>query len=584
MAKSEYEFGGWATRNDIVCSDGRVIRQNAFKDNDGAVVPLVWNHQHNDSDNVLGHALLENRPEGVYTYLSFNDTEKGQNARKMVEHGDISSLSIFANKLKSKGNDVIHGMIREVSLVLAGANPGAFIDTALSHGEDSEEEGTIYSGLNIDTEISHSEKEEKPAEAKEKAEEKDKQMAEEKKEKTVQDVVDSMTDEQRKVMYALVGMVAEGKGGKAENEEGDDDMKHNVFDQEDDQDVLMHTEIASALKDGKKYGSLKESFIAHGIEDIDYLYPDAKSLDTPPTFIKRDDSWVAGFMNQVSKSPFSRIKSIFADITEDEARAKGYLKGKLKKDEVFSLLKRTTTPTTIYKKQKIDRDDVIDITDFDVVAWIKSEMNDMLDEEIARACLVGDGRLASDDDKINETNIRPIYNDDDLYTIKSKLTLKSDATDAEKAAALIDQAVRARKTYKGSGKPTCYTTTDVLTEMLLLKDLNGHRIYKSVEELATAMRVKEIVEVEVMEGLKDTNGNEVAMIIVNPADYKLGADKNSEKRMFDDFDIDYNAQKYLMETRRSGALYRPYSAITVTVAAATSSGGSSSGTSGTESN
>ena len=571
MAKSEYEFGGWATRNDIVCSDGRVIRQNAFKDNDGAVVPLVWNHQHNDSDNVLGHALLENRPEGVYTYLSFNDTEKGQNARKMVEHGDISSLSIFANKLKSNGRDVVHGMIREVSLVLAGANPGAFIDTALSHSDDSTEEGTIYSGMNIETGVSHAEKDDKASKEDPKKDpeaddtkninkEKDKKMAE----KTVQDVIDSMTEEQKNVMYALVGMAAEGKG---KDEEGDD-MKHNVFDNEDDQDVLMHSEITSALKDGKKYGSLRESFIAHGIDDIDYLFPDAKNIESTPSFIKRDDSWVDSFMNQVSKSPFSRIKSIFADITEDEARAKGYLKGKQKKDEVFSLLKRTTTPTTIYKKQKLDRDDVIDITDFDVVAWIKSEMKGMLQEEIARACLVGDGRLASDDDKISEQNIRPIYNDDDLYTIKSKLTLKSDASEAEKAAALIDQAVRARKTYKGTGKPTCYTTTDVVTEMLLLKDLNGHRIYKSVDELATAMRVKEIVEVEVMEGLKDADGNSVAMVIVNPADYKVGADKGGETHMFDDFDIDYNAQKYLMETRSSGALFRPYSAITISVATA----------------
>lgn len=571
MAKSEYEFGGWATRNDIVCSDGRVIRQNAFKDNDGVVVPLVWNHQHDDSDNVLGHALLENRPEGVYTYLSFNDTEKGQNARKMVEHGDISSLSIFANKLRSNGRDVVHGQIREVSLVLAGANPGAFIDTALSHSDKSEEEGTIYSGLTIDTEISHAEKDPELEETK-KEEIKEKKMA---KEKTVQDVVDSMTEEQKNVMYAIVGMaVEEAKKGKKipkaddDDDEGDENMKHNVFDNEDDQDVLMHSEIMGALKDGKKYGSLRESFIAHGIDDIEYLFPDAKNVENVPSFIKRDDSWVAGFMNAVSKSPFSRIKSIFADITEDEARAKGYLKGKQKKDEVFSLLKRTTSPTTIYKKQKLDRDDVIDITDFDVVAWIKAEMKGMLNEEIARACLIGDGRISSDDDKINEQNIRPIFNDDDLYTIKSLLTLPASATEAEKASALIDQAVRARKTYKGSGNTTCYTTTDVVTEMLLLKDTNGHRIYKNVEELATAMRCKAIVEVEAMESLKDAAGNTVAMVIVNPADYKLGADKGGEVHMFDDFDIDYNAQKYLMETRASGALVRPYSAITVTVTTA----------------
>ncbi len=571
MAKNEYEFGGWATRNDIVCSDGRVIRQNAFKDNDGVVVPLVWNHQHDDSDNVLGHALLENRPEGVYTYLSFNDTDKGRNARKMVEHGDITSLSIFANKLKSNGNNVIHGQIREVSLVLAGANPGAFIDTALSHSDESEEEGVIYSGLNSVAEISHAETDDEDDEKDDdpvnddKKESKEKKMA---KEKTVQDVIDSMTEEQKNVMYALVGMAAEGKGGKVpqgnDDDEGDD-MKHNVFDNYDEDDTLMHTEIMNAMKDGKKYGSLKESFIAHGIDDIEYLFPDARNVENTPSFIKRDDSWVADFMGAVSKSPFSRIKSIFADITEDEARAKGYLKGKQKKDEVFSLLKRTTTPTTIYKKQKLDRDDVVDITDFDVVAWIKSEMKGMLAEEIARACLVGDGRLSSDDDKINEQNIRPIFNDDDLYTIKSKLTVKAGATEAEKAAALIDQAVRARKTYKGSGNTTCFTTTDVVTEMLLLKDTNGHRLYKNVEELATAMRCKKIVEVEVMEGLKDDNGDSVAMVIVNPADYKLGADKGGETHMFDDFDIDYNAQKYLMETRSSGALVKPYSAITISV-------------------
>lgn len=564
MAKNKYEFGGWATRNDIVCSDGRIIRQNAFKDNDGEVVPLVWNHQHNDSDNVLGHALLENRPEGVYTYLSFNDTEKGQNARKMVEHGDISSLSIFANKLKSHGHDVVHGMIREVSLVLAGANPGAFIDTALSHSDDSEEEGTIYSGMNIESSIAHSEdgteSEDYAKGVKETNKENDKKMAE----KTVQDVIDGMTEEEKNVMYALIGMAAEGK---MENKEGDDDedMKHNVFDNDydnqDEQDALMHSEVMAALKDGKSYGSLKDSFIAHGIDDIEYLFPDARELNKTPEFIKRDTTWVGKVMNSVHKSPFSRLKSTFANITEDEARAKGYLKGNMKKEEVFSLLKRTTQPTTVYKKQKLDRDDVVDITDFDVVAWIKTEMRGMLDEELARAFLLGDGRLASDDDHIDTNCIRPVINDSNLFAIKVPVKVATNATEDDIATEFIKACIKSRKKYKGSGSPSLYTTEDNLTNMLLLTDTTGRDLYDSQEKLSTKLRAKEIITVEPMEGVKYDTDKPLLGVMLNFADYDVGADKGGAVNMFDDFDIDFNQQKYLIETRCSGSLMKPYSAI-----------------------
>ena len=561
-----YDFSGWATKNDILCSDGRTIRKDAFKDNDGKTVPLVWNHSHNDPNNVLGHCVLENRDEGVYTYGTFNDTEQGKNAKSLVEHGDVTALSIWANKLKQNRGDVLHGDIKEVSLVLAGANIGACIDSVIKHGEESEEEAVIYSGEDIV--LAHAD-----TTTKSENKEEDKPMADTK-EKTVKDVFDTLTEEQKNVVYALIGQALESNSDDDNMEhsefEGGNEMKHNVFDQDEmnGNDTLSHAEMEAIIADGKRFGSMKESFLAHaeeyGIKSIDYLFPEPKTLNNPPEFIKRDMGWVSKVMGTVHHTPFSRIKSMFADITEDEARAKGYIKGKLKKEEVFSLLKRTTTPTTVYKKQKMDRDDVVDITDFDVIAWLKSEMRMMLDEEIARAILIGDGRLSSSDDKINETNIRPIVSDDDLYTIKSKVTVAANATGADKAKAFIDQVIRSRKEYKGSGNPTLFTTEDMVTECLLLEDKIGHKLYKTEAELATTMRVKEIVTVEVMEGLKDKNSKEVAGIIVNLADYNVGADKGGSVNMFDDFDIDYNQQKYLIETRCSGALVKPYSAITLT--------------------
>ena len=561
-----YDFSGWATKNDILCSDGRTIRKDAFKDNDGKTVPLVWNHSHNDPNNVLGHCVLENRDEGVYTYGTFNDTEQGKNAKSLVEHGDVTALSIWANKLKQNRGDVLHGDIKEVSLVLAGANIGACIDSVIKHGEESEEEAVIYSGEDIV--LAHAD-----TTTKSESKEEDKTM-DDKKEKTVKDVFDTLTEEQKNVVYALIGQALESNGADDNMEhsesEGGNEMKHNVFEQDEmnGNDTLSHAEMEAIIADGKRFGSMKESFLAHaeeyGIKSIDYLFPEPKTLNNPPEFIKRDMGWVSKVMGTVHHTPFSRIKSMFADITEDEARAKGYIKGKLKKEEVFSLLKRTTTPTTVYKKQKMDRDDVIDITDFDVIAWLKSEMRMMLDEEIARAILIGDGRLSSSDDKINETNIRPIVSDDDLYTIKSKVTVAANATGADKAKAFIDQVIRSRKEYKGSGNPTLFTTEDMVTECLLLEDKIGHKLYKTEAELATTMRVKEIVTVEVMEGLKDKNSKEVAGIVVNLADYNVGADKGGSVNMFDDFDIDYNQQKYLIETRCSGALVKPYSAITLT--------------------
>ena len=552
----KYDFSGWATRNDIKCSDGRTIRKNAFKDNDGQTVPLVWNHSHNDPANVLGHALLENRDQGVYAYCTFNNSELGQTAKELVEHGDVTSLSIYANKLKQNGGDVIHGAIREVSLVLAGANPGAYIDSVMIHGEESDEEAVIFTGENIS--LSHAESEPQPEE---KTEE-EKTMA---KEKTVQDVFNELTEEQKQVVYALIGQALED--AQDEEDEGDYEMKQNVFDNDEmnSGNVLSHSDMMDIISDAKRYGSMKDSFLAHtqnyGIENVDFLFPDPENVNMPPTFIERDMGWVQKVMSGVHHTPFSRIKSMFADITADEARAKGYIKGNLKKEEVFTLLKRTTTPTTIYKKQKMDRDDVVDITDFDVIAWLKKEMRLMLDEEIARAILIGDGRLSSSDDKINETNVRPILTDEDLYTVKANITVASNATGSEKAKAFIDEVIRSRKDYKGSGNPTLFTTEDMVTECLLLEDSMGHKLYKSEAELATTLRVKEIVTVEVMEGVKDKNSHDVAGIIVNLADYNVGADKGGAVNMFDDFDIDYNQQKYLIETRCSGALIKPYSAI-----------------------
>lgn len=586
------DFGGWATRNDLKCSDGRVIRRDAFKHDDGIKVPLVWNHQHNDPRNVLGHAWLENRPEGVYTYGFFNDSESGEIGKILVKHGDICALSIYANQLQQRGCDVLHGEIREVSLVHAGANPGAFIDSMLKHGEDSDDEAIIYTGMPLYLSHSDADKQKDKADDGEKKETSEKKDDPEKKtdsdeEKTVADVINSMTEEQKNVMYAMIGQAMEDKGeSDLESEDNNDDdskggtntMKHNVFDKDDRQkeNVLVHSdgsevsseEISTIFGDIKRYGSLKDSVLAHGIDNVDYLFPDAQTLANTPEFIQRDTGWVKKVMSGVHHTPFSRIKSIFADITEDDARAKGYFKGKLKKEEVFGLLKRTTTPTTVYKKQKMDRDDVVDITDFDVVAWLKSEMRMMLDEELARAYLIGDGRLASSDDKINEQNIRPILKDEELYTIQATVSVQSSATEDDKAREFIRTAIKARKNYKGSGQPTLYTTEDILTDCLLLTDTTGRDLYTDVAQLAKKLRVKEIVTVPVMEGVNGKNGGALMGIIVNLADYNVGADRGGAVNMFDDFDIDYNQQKYLIETRCSGALIKPYSAIALELSTA----------------
>lgn len=572
---SKYDFSGWATKNDLQCSDGRTIRRDAFKDNDGQTVPLVWNHQHNDSQNVLGHALLENRPEGVYAYCKFNDTPAGKNAKMLVEHGDVSALSIYANRLKQNQGNVTHGIIREVSLVLAGANPGAFIDSIMRHGECSDEEAVIYTGEDLILE--HADKE-------------DEMENDNKQEKTVQDVVDSMSEEQRNVMYALIGQALEDvkhsedadENQNENNGEGEDnEMKHNVFENDNNKqnNTLSHADMEMILKNAKRCGSLKEAVLAHadehgdaiydtyGIkpnsdgEGISMLFPDYKNLNNVPEFIKRDTGWVAMVMAGVHHTPFSRIKSMFADIREEEARALGYMKGDLKKEEVFSLLKRTTDPQTIYKKQKLHRDDVIDITSFDVVAWIKAEMRMMLEEEIARAILIGDGRLADDDNKIQQQHIRSIANEDALFAIHKDLVV---AEGEEKAKGFIKTCIRARKDYKGSGEPTLFLAEEMLVEMLLLEDKNGRVIYESEQALARALRVKNIVTVPVMEGAKNlAKTKNILGIVVNLKDYNVGADKGGAVAMFEDFDIDYNAQKYLIETRCSGALVKPFSAIVI---------------------
>ena len=583
----KYDFAGWATRNDLKCSDGRTIRRDAFKDCDGKTVPLVWNHNHNDPNNILGHALLKNRPEGVYAYGKFNDSESGRTAKLLVDHGDISSLSIMANQLKQNGGNVLHGVIREVSLVLAGANPGAFIDTVVAHSDDTDEMAIIYTDEYIehgeDLEMEESEVDEKmtTTEVTEEITHADDDSKTDDSAETVADVFNTLTDKQKNVVYALIG---EALGGDDEDEDDEDEtteeeseVKHNVFDKDteirEDENVLSHEAQMEIIGDAKRYGSMKESALAHGIDDVEWLFPDYKELNNPPTFIQRDMAWVSKVMNAARHSPFSRIKTTFADITEDEARARGYIKGKMKKEEFFSLMKRTTDPQTIYKKQKMDRDDVIDITGFDVIYWLKSEMRMMLNEEIARAILVGDGRLASDDDKIQENHIRPIWKDEDLYTIKARVTptgtgASGAVTDDDKAKAFIRAAIKARKDYKGSGSPVLFTTEDMLTDMLLLTDEMGRDLYTSETQLATKLRVREIITVPVMENLSRTSGSdELALmgIIVNMTDYNIGADRGGAISMFEDFDIDYNQQKYLIETRCSGALIKPYSAIALEI-------------------
>ena len=579
---SKYDFSGYATRNDIVCSDGRTIRKNAFADQDGETVPLVWQHQHNSPNNVLGHAMLENREDGVYAYGAFNNTEAAIKAKELVKHGDIKALSIYANHLQQKAGNVIHGAIREVSLVLTGANPGAFIDfPVLEHGDDSEiDEARIFMMQPIEVydepiELSHADEDETDLEVEENDEVEESEVEEdEDMGKSVKEIYDAMTDEQKAAVDVIADIVAENAIAESQediehSEEGDnEDMStFNVFENRED-DSLMHSEdlealIHSGLEDGKRYGSLKDSFLAHaqdyGIDDITFLFPEYKNLNNPPEFIKRDTGWVSKWMSGVTKSPFSRIKSQFANITEDEARAKGYIKGRLKREEVFTLLRRTTDPQTIYKKQKLDRDDILDITDFNVVVWIKAEMRGMLEEECARAMLIGDGRSTSDPDKIQEVHVRPVVTDEDLFTIKVPVAAGDDLYKN-----VIKQAIRGRKQYKGSGSPICWTTEDYISELLLLEDKMDHRLYKTEAELATAMRVKELVPVEVMEGQTvNVNGTdcELIAVIINPSDYRVGADKGGQVSMFEDFDIDYNQEKYLIETRMSGALTKPFSAI-----------------------
>ena len=619
MAKKKYDFCGWATKNDIKCSDGRVIKHGAFKSNDGMIVPLVWNHKHDDPFNVLGHALLENRNEGVYAYCTFNETEQGVNAKALVNHGDVCALSIYANQLKQNGSDVIHGNIREVSLVLAGANPGATIESVIVHSDEDSDEAMYViceDGLKDflehsdedDTEIENTE-EEKPMENE--PIEKNEEVVEHA-DKTVQDVIDTMNEEQKKVLYALVGAALSGdEEDSKEDTKEDADVKHNIFDNEVDEkkNTLSHADMQEIMKNAKRTGSLKQAVEDFGIEKlealqhddetptpkygvenpygimgkaadanslgIDALFPDAKNYFNTPQWISRNMDWVSKFMNAASHSPFARVKTMFADITEDEARARGYIKGTLKKEEVFSLLKRVTEPQTIYKKQKLDRDDVIDIVDFDVVAWIKAEMRVMLNEEIARAALIGDGRISGADGKIDESHIRPIWTDADFFTIKT--TVVANADPDVQAKNFIRAAVKARKNYKGSGNPVLFTTEDMLTDMLLMEDTTGRVIYDTQEKLATALRVSSIVTVELMENqTRSVSGvtHTLAGIIVNPRDYNFGADKGGSVSLFDDFDIDYNQMKYLIETRCSGALVRPYSAIALELVPAAGNGNS----------
>ena len=573
-----YDFSGWATRNDLKCADGRTIRRDAFKHNDGDVVPLVWNHQHDDPFNCLGQATLENKPEGVYAYCSFNNSESGKQARELVMHGDVKALSIYANHLSQnkRTGDVFHGDIKEVSLVLAGANPGALIEDIIQHSDDDEgdEQAIIYAGGAFDLEIRHSDiPKEEPMNPDEKLIHADPEPAEENDtEETIGDILSTLNEKQMNAVYAIVGQALEDGGATDDeyDEEGDTEVKHNIFDNDtaDQSNILQHADMEAILADGKRYGSLRESALAHGIDGIDTLFPEPKNLNTPPDWITRKMDWVSKVMSGVHHTPFSRIKSMYADLTADEARAKGYIKGKLKKEQVFTLLKRTTTPTTIYKKQKLDRDDVIDITDFDVVAWLKTEMRFMLDEEIARAILVGDGRDGSSDDKINEMNIRPIWTDSDLYTIKATVTKKAGATEDDMAKAFIRTAIKSRKDYRGSGEPVLFTTEDMITNCLLLEDTTGRVIYDSIDKLRTVLRVREIIAVPVMEGLTRTDADDSKVhslmgIIVNLNDYNVGADKGGAVNMFDDFDIDYNAQKYLIETRCSGAMIKPYAAIAI---------------------
>ena len=594
MVNFDYDCSGWATKANVRCYDGLVIAQDAFKECSGKVVPMVYNHDHANVDNVIGHCLLENRPGGVYCYAKFNDTDTGKTARQCVESGDLSAFSIFANGLKKVGSTVKHGFIREVSLVLAGCNPGALIDEVVKHSADEDYEGGeafIYNedGLSLThgmdpegnplEDLTHS-ADSGDAVTDDEATQEEAKMADEKNEgKTLEQVYNSMTDEQKECCHALVGLaLEEQEGGDNDDGEEDDTVKQNVFDKDTNATVLKHSieEINNVVKTAKSHGTMKAAFedagmdsdeLAHSIDNIDYLFPEDHLLDTTPRIIDKPDDWVSVVMGAVHHIPFSRFKSMFADLTEEDARAKGYFKGNFKKEEVFGLLRRSTSPTTVYKKQKLDRDDVIDITSFDVVAWLKQEMRLKLNRELALAYLLGDGRLAASEDKIDENCIRPVFNDSDLFTIKVQCKTTGLTTVEDKYKALIKQILRSRKEYRGSGTPTLFTTEDALTEMLLLEDGIGHPLYADEAALARKLRVKNIVTIPEMEGRKGAKGGDLVCLIVNLADYTVGADKGGAVSMFDDFDIDFNAQKYLIETRCSGALTTPFSAMAVEWAA-----------------
>lgn len=594
MVNFDYDCSGWATKANVRCYDGLVIAQDAFKECSGKVVPMVYNHDHTNVDNVIGHCLLENRPGGVYCYAKFNDTDTGKTARQCVESGDLSAFSIFANGLKKVGSTVKHGFIREVSLVLAGCNPGALIDEVVKHSADEDYEGGeafIYNedGLSLThgmdpegnplEDLTHS-ADSGDAVTDDKATQEEAKMADEKNEgKTLEQVYNSMTDEQKECCHALVGLaLEEQEGGDNDDGEEDDTVKQNVFDKDTNATVLKHSieEINNVVKTAKSHGTMKAAFedagmdsdeLAHSIDNIDWLFPEDHLLDTTPRIIDKPDDWVSVVMGAVHHIPFSRFKSMFADLTEEDARAKGYIKGNFKKEEVFGLLRRSTSPTTVYKKQKLDRDDVIDITSFGVVAWLKQEMRLKLNRELALAYLLGDGRLAASEDKIDENCIRPVFNDSDLFTIKVQCKTTGLTTVEDKYKALIKQILRSRKEYRGSGTPTLFTTEDALTEMLLLEDGIGHPLYADEAALARKLRVKNIVTIPEMEGRKGAKGGDLVCLIVNLADYTVGADKGGAVSMFDDFDIDFNAQKYLIETRCSGALTTPFSAMAVEWAA-----------------
>lgn len=615
--EKQFDFSGWATKANVKCSDGRIITKDAFKHNDGQTIPLVWNHKHGEVNDVLGHALLENREEGVYAYCKFNDTENGKTAKLLVQHGDVDQLSIYANQLKQQGPYVMHGNIRELSLVLAGANPEAFIENVtMMHGEDAytlDDEARIFTGEYISLQHADEEPEEdeddeeevvveeeksakkksekvepeddvkeskeEPDEddeiehsAESKNEKGDKEMAEVKEGKTIKEIIDGLGEDEQKAVFALVGMALEEAGAAKHSdiddiEGGDEVMKHNVFEQDElmNEQALAHAELMAEVIGGiQRFGSLKESALQHGIENIGEFFPEAKNAGEIPDMLKRNDSWVAKVLNGVHRTPFAKIKTMYADITADEARAKGYVKGNLKVEEVIKAFKRTTSPTTVYKKQKLDRDDIIDITDFDVIAFLKAEMRLMLEEEVARAILIGDGRELDDQDHIDEESIRPIWTDNDVYTIKQTVKVAASATADEKAKAFIRACVKSRKQYKGSGSPVMYMSEDILTDCLLIEDTNGRRIYETIDKLASALTVKEIVPVTVMDNVTRKVGeatHTLAGIYVNLNDYNVGADKGGAINMFDDFDIDYNQNKYLIETRCSGALTKPSSAV-----------------------